>query len=144
MQTRWTRTVLAPILVVVLTALGGRAEEGKPPASDSAFMRWATQDYMLGDWGGARTKLKEHGVDFEFVYFGAVPSNVGGGIKQGSVYEGALLMMLDLYSDKLVGYEGGQFHVGGLSIHNGPEFSKNYVGDLNKVSLLDYPDALQL
>jgi porin len=99
---------------------------------------------MLGDWGGLRTSLKEHGVDFEFVYFGAVPSNVGGGIKQGSVYEGAFMMLMDLYSDKLAGYEGGQFHVGGLSIHNGPEFSANYVGDLNKVSLLDFPDNLNL
>ena len=107
-------------------------------------MRFATQDYMLGDWGGWRTKLKEKGVDFEFLYLGALPSNLDGGIRSGSVYEGAFMMLLDLYSDKLVGYEGGQLHVGGLSIHNGREFSLNYVGDLNKVSLLDFPDNLCL
>lgn len=114
------------------------------PPAESAFMRFATRDYLLGDWGGLRTKLKEKGVDFEFVYFGAVPSNVGGGIKEGSVYEGGLLMMLDLDSYKLAGYEGGQFHAGGISIHNGDQFSQHYVGDLNKVSLLDFPDNLAL
>src|SRR6266478_3571886 len=113
-------------------------------APESSFMRFLERDYLLGDWGGLRTKLKEKGVDFEFDYFAAVPSNVGGGIKEGSVYDGAFLMMLDLDSQKLAGYEGGQFHAGGLSIHNGPQFSQNYVGDLNKVSLLDFPDTLQL
>jgi porin len=31
-----------------------------------------------------------------------------------------------------------------MSIHSGPEFSANYVGDLNKVSLLDFPNNLNL
>jgi porin len=120
------------------------AEEDTSKPEDSAFVRFCKRDYLLGDWGGVRTRLKEQGVDFEFVYFGAVPSNVGGGVKEGSVYEGALMMLLDLDSSKLLGYEGGQLHAAGLSIHNGPEFSANYVGDLNKVSLLDFPDNLNL
>jgi len=127
--------------VTLGTALG---EDNTNAPEDSAFIRFCKQDYLLGDWGGLRTKLKDHGVDFEFVYFGAVPSNVGGGLKEGSVYEGAAMMLMDLDSEKLVGYPGGHFHVGGLSIHNGPEFSANYVGDLNKVSLLDFPDTLNL
>jgi len=117
-------------------------ETNEPPKS--AFMQFCEQDYLFGDWCGLRAKLKDKGVDFEFVYFAAVPSNLEGGLKQGSVYEGAFMMMLDLYSDKLAGYQGGQFHVGGLSIHNGDEFSANYIGDLNKVSMLDFPDNLNL
>jgi porin len=121
----------------------GLAEQDTP-TSASGLKGFLEQDYLLGDWAGNRTRLKENGVEFEFVYFGAVPSNVDGGLKEGSVYEGALLMTLDLYSEKLVGYDGGQLHAGGLSIHNGREFSANYVGDLNKVSLLDFPDTLHL
>ncbi len=120
----------------------GNEIRAEPPKSE--FRRFLEQDYLLGDWGGLRTNLKDRGVDFEFVYFGALPINLEGGIKEGSVLEGGLMMLMDLYSDKLVGYEGGQFHVGGLSIHNGPEFSENYIGDLNKVSLLDFPDTWQL
>src|ERR1043166_6857452 len=96
------RNVLALGLPLVLAAswpTTSFAEENTPgEPSASAFERFATRDYLLGDWGGLRTQLKEKGVDFEFVYFGAVPSNVGGGIKQGSVYEGAFMMLLDLDS----------------------------------------------
>jgi porin len=128
-----------PFVGIVLGCLTCMGEESK-----SKLMQFFEQDYLLGNWGGYRTKLAERGVDFEFVYFGAVPSNVGGGIKQGSVYEGAFLMTLDLDSDKLANYHGGHFHAGGLSIHNGAAFSQNYVGDLNVVSLLDFPDSFRL
>lgn len=121
-------------------------DSGAPPASPakSSFQEFLEQDYLLGTWGGGRTWLQEHGVDFEFVYFGAWPRNLSGGIKTGQVYEGAFMALLDLDSEKLLGYSGGHLHVGGLSIHNGPAFSREYVGDLNQVSLLDFPDTTRL
>ncbi len=115
----------------------------RPDEEGGGVRRFFTQDYLLGDWGGGRPWLSKHGVDFEFFYVGAVPSNVSGGLRRGSVYEGLLLMTLDLYSDKLVGYEGGRFHAGSLWIH-GNEFSKDYIGDLNKVSLIDFPEGWRL
>lgn len=135
---------IAVVLGLTMFVTLGRCDEQTNPPPESAFMRFCKQDYLFGDWGGRRTWLKDKGVDFEFVYFGAVPSNVGGGIKRGSVYEGGLMMLLDLDSEKLVGLPGGQFHAAGLSIHNGDAFSENYVGDLNKVSMLDFPDNLNL
>ena len=96
------------------------------------------RDYLLGDWGGWRTKLSRKGIDFEFFYGGSVPENLDGGIRRGGVYQGALLMTLDLNSEKLVGYEGGQFHVGSIWLHGEKPFSDKYVGDLNKVNLLDF------
>jgi len=107
-------------------------------------MKFATQDYLFGTWGGKRTWLQEHGVDFEFVYFGTYARNTAGGIAVGSVLEGALLMTLDLDSQKLAGTEGGQFHAGGLWIHNQDPFSGTRVGDLNVVSLIDFPDMWRL
>ena len=123
---------------------GARAAETPATPEKSALERFLERDYLLGDWGGLRSKLSTNGVDFEFVWFGSLPANVGGGMKQGSVLDGALLMTLDLDSQKLAGYSGGQFHAGSLYIHNGKEFSANYVGDLNKVSLLDFPDTFRL
>lgn len=138
---------MAAIGIAVFSAFGmgvaAMADDTTAPPK-SELMQFLEQEYLFGDWGGLRTDLKQRGVDFEFVYFGALPMNVGGGIKEGSVLEGGLMMLMDLYSDKLVGYEGGQFHAGGLWIHNGPEFSENYVGDLNKVSMLDFPETWQL
>ena len=151
MKKHYRGLTVAAVALTICFGLGSPVPAVEPaPAPKSELVQFLERDYLLGDWGGARTKLKEHGVDFEFVYFGAVPSNVGGGVKRGSVYQGGLLMMLDLYSDKLAGYEGGQFHAGGLSIHNGQPFSvapdgtPTFVGDLNKVSMLDFPDTLHL
>src|SRR6266481_6144854 len=146
MKTKSDRTALYLGLAMICFSVPAKAQTGQPQAEapKSGLMRFAEQDYLLGTWGGLRSNLSSNGVDFEFVYFNAVPTDISGGIKQGSVYEGALLMMLDLDSEKLAGYKGGQFHAGGLYIHNGREFSANFVGDLNKVSLLDFPDTFRL
>src|SRR5258707_2042294 len=132
------------VALIFLCRIAPAAEETQATPAKSGLEKFLEQDYLLGDWGGLRSKFSTNGVDFEFVYFGSVPSSVGGGIKQGCVYEGALLMTLDLDSEKLAGYKGGQFHAGSLYIHNGREFSANFVGDLNKVSLLDFPDTFRL
>lgn len=113
-------------------------------ADVGALRRWAEQDYLFGDWRGLRTDLSAHGIDFEFAYFAALPSNLEGGLRRGSVYEGALLMTADLRSERLLGYGGGRLHAGGLNIHNGRGFSTDYVGDLNRTSLLDFPDMFRL
>jgi porin len=163
MKIQWfqhLRVVGSLILIglVWLKPANGKSEADSPKPSEipstaesQATRSWSQkvksfleQDYLLGDWGGTRTALSKHGVDFEFFYLGAVPSNLSGGLKGGSVYEGGLLMTLDLDSQKLAGYEGGHFHAGSLWIHNGREFSANFVGDLNKVSLIDFPDSFRL
>lgn len=128
----------------VLAASGviARAEAG---GGKSGLRQWLEQDYMLGDWGGLRTRLREeHGVDFEFMYAATVPMAVGGGLQSGSVYEGGLLMMLNVDTAKLGAWENGSFRASSLSMHSGDEFALNYVGDLNKTSLLDFPDTFRL
>jgi len=99
---------------------------------------------MLGDWNGYRTWLsKEEGVDFEFDYFGAVPTNFSGGLKTGTIYEGGLLATADLDFGKLADFQGGHFHVGSLLI-TGSSFSTYYVGDVNRTSLLDLKSSFRL
>jgi len=125
------------------------ADETIPNVADepakSDLMKFFEQDYLLGDWGGLRTSLsKEHGVDFEFFYIASNPYNLDGGKQTGSTYEGALLMALDLNSEKLAGYAGGHLHVSGTWINGNYPFSEKYVGDLNKVNLIDFPDVWRL
>src|SRR5439155_12970719 len=151
------RNILSPTSVLVALSIcfslfipvRAQPAEGTTGATTSGepkswAMEFLTRDYMLGDWGGLRTELSGRGIDFEFFYAGSVPSNVSGGIKRGSVYEGALLMMLDLDSQKLAGYEGGHFHVGSLYLHGNDHFSDNHTGDLNKVNLIDFPNTFRL
>lgn len=133
----------ASALALALTAACG-AEELPVEPPPGAFRQFLEQDYLLGDWWGTRTWLKKHGLDFEFIYFAAVPSNLDGGLRHGSAYQGGLMMLMDVHTDPLLGWEGGQLHVSGLSIHNGDAFADTYVGDLNRTSMLDYPDDLRL
>ena len=129
----------------MLVALGSPMALAQQSAEDkSGFRRWAEQDYMFGDWGGLRTDLSRRGVDFEFFYAASVPDNLSGGLSPGGLYQGALLMTMDLNSQKLVGYEGGTFHVSGLWLNGQKPFSDKYVGDLNKVNALDFPNAARL
>jgi porin len=150
---RQLRLLPALTLLFVGSVLGGRAlgDESAPTTSgtttnssdQSALMRFLTQDYLLGNWGGWRPKLSEKGVDFEFFYVGAMPSNLSGGIQRGTVFEGVLAMTLDVDTGKLFDFPNGHFHAGSLYIH-GDRFSPNYVGDLNVVSLIDFPGAFRL
>ena len=131
-------------LLVLLLALGAVATRGAEVTGTNLFLRWATQDYMLGDWGGLRTDLSRHGVDFEFFYAGSMPDNLAGGLRTGAVYQGAGLGMLDLDSEKLLGYDGGTLHVSGLLLHGEKPFSPDYSGDYNRVNLLDFNNAFRL
>ncbi|HWV98740.1 MAG TPA: carbohydrate porin [Candidatus Acidoferrum sp.] len=146
------KQLYATVLGLWLAALGVAStlaqDNSAPPKSD--FRQFLERDYLFGDWGGLRTDLSHHGVDFEFFYGGSFPDNLAGGARRGGLYEGALLMMLDLDSEKLVGYEGGSVHVSSLWLSGEKPFSTHndgtpaFVGDLNKVNLLDFPNALRL
>src|SRR5262252_2243488 len=139
---KWTNA--AVLTLVCALAWTGAAQENTNAPPKSALERFATQDYMLGDWGGVRPELSKHGVDFEFLYVASNPHNIHGGIETGAAYEGALLMMVDLDSQKLVGYEGGHLEAGGLWLTGQGHFSDTYIGDFNKVNLVDFPNTARL
>lgn len=128
-----------------LLVAGGLAVDAQTNTDKSELRRFLERDYLLGDWGGLRTTLREeHGVDFEFLYAASVPTAVSGGIQSGSEYEGGLLMMLNVDTEKLGAWANGSFRASGLSMHSGKEFAANHVGDLNRTSLLDFPDTFRL
>jgi porin len=136
--------IVAGVALSILAQTPAANAEEQPPPAKSGFLRFCEQDYLLGDWGGTRTKLKDKGVNFEFFYAASAPDSLGGGIEHGAIYQGALLMALDLDSEKLVGYEGGTLHVGSLWLNGQKPFSDRYVGDLNKVNLVDFSNGLRL
>ncbi len=133
------------VLLAAITTPAIAAEPSKEQAaeSQSPLVRYFMQDYMLGDWGGLRTDLASHGVDMEFFYVGSMPTNLTGGIRTGTVYQHGMLFALDLDTEKLLGLKGGHFHASAAWLEGRP-FSANYVGDLNKTNLVDFPADFRL
>jgi hypothetical protein len=54
--------VVIPFLICCFGALGHAQ-----PTSDQPVQSWLDGPYMLGDWGGERTKLANMGITFSFI-----------------------------------------------------------------------------
>ncbi|MCE9609345.1 MAG: carbohydrate porin [Chthoniobacter sp.] len=100
-------------------------------------------EYLLGDWGGLRTRWSDRGFDFSVQYVAEVIGNASGGIKRGAIYDGLLTVTGDLNLEKAFGWKGGSFHAGMLFPH-GRSLTENYVGDLFVLSNLDASDNVHL
>ena len=72
---------------------------------------WLQQDYMTGDWGGARTKLEAEGVTLRAHYLSETAGNPTGGLKQATQYAQQIDFGADLDMGKLASIPGGQIHV---------------------------------
>jgi porin len=74
------------------------------------------RDKLTGDWGGLRADLHDQGFDIKLDYIGETLGDVSGGIDHGFVYDGRLELSLEADLDKIMGWEGGLFHVTGYQI----------------------------
>src|SRR5450631_4566336 len=61
--------------------------------------------------------LAKHGVKFAATYIGELLSNVSGGLKQGTMYEGRLNLAVDVDLQKLAGLDQLTFHANMFQIH---------------------------
>lgn len=127
-----------------LAIAGEPATPVTPATPKSDLMTWLEGDYLLGDWNGARTDLAKRGIDLELFYFGSMPSNLSGGKETGTEYQGGLLATIGLRSEELLGYDGGDFFASSAWLHGREGFSNTYIGDLNKVNLVDFDNMFRL
>ena len=117
-----------PIAVIGMVGISAAAwGQGAAPADSP---------YLLGDWGGLRSKLHDSGVDFQVQEQSEIWANLTGGLKQGAVYDGLTTASVRFDLDKLVGWSKASFYVSGEQIHGrGP--SANLAGNLQLVSSLE-------
>src|ERR1700684_3929873 len=85
---------------------------------------------------------EDKGVTFSGEYTGEVLSNLSGGIKEGTIYEGLLKLTLQLDLKK-IGWEGASIFASALYPH-GNGLSKDYTGDFNILSSIDAFDSVRL
>lgn len=96
--------------------------------ADSPFS--GDSQWMLGDWGGARTRLQEQGVEFVSGYVGETATNVDGGFDDDTVtrYADQFTVGVGLDLEKLLGIPGAMFRFVATD-RNGDSLSADRISD---------------
>lgn len=96
--------------------------------------------YLFGDWWGARSALAAKGILFDMLLISDPFGNVSGGLRRGATVYNLAGGGVVLRTDRLLGWRGGRFHVG-FAVNFGTSLSKNYVGNAFPVQLADVADT---
>ncbi|NRO99305.1 carbohydrate porin [Paraburkholderia sp. NMBU_R16] len=114
----------AAALAIALATVGttpARAQS-EPTATATAGQNAAPtglweRSNLLGDMGGLRTMLADHGVTFNAQETSELYGNFSGGLSRGVSYDGVTQFGLNADTDKAFGLKGGTFFVDALQIH---------------------------
>lgn len=108
---RATSFGLMLLLFCVISVIPAFAQSpANAPNNTPAGFHFSSLQYLLGDWGGERSKLEEHGVKFNFFYVADLLANPTGGLKQSEAGWGRIRGTVDMDLGKLVGANGLTFH----------------------------------
>jgi porin len=123
------RAGLAALLAFAPAIVGAISDVA---AEEGLFER----EKLTGDWGGARSRLQDAGIDFGVTDVAETLSNPIGGIRQLGIYQGLLTLSLSLDLEKLAHWPGASFYTDGYQI-SGRGLSRNAVGNLLAVSTIE-------
>lgn len=93
------------ILILLASAYSSAAED-HASKDVSRIDSWLTQDKATGDWGGARSALKDEGVTISSNYTADISGNPVGGIKQCAKYSGFFSLGVALDLQKIMSVNG--------------------------------------
>lgn len=88
----------------------------------------ADESTLTGDWGGARTRYLDAGVNFRGDYVSETFANVSGGLKRGSTYAQQLRLGADFDMARLAGWSGATLHLT-INDRRGAGVSADYIGN---------------
>jgi porin len=95
------------------------------------------RETLTGNWGGARTRLAEKGLEFTATYTGECLGNVQGGARTGALYQGLVQMEANLDIEKAGGWKGGVFHASGLWIQGSEDNARNDIAGMTGEKFLE-------
>lgn len=101
------------------------------------------RDEVTGDWAGARSVLREHGVELFGAYTADFWGNTSGGVSRGVAYNGLLDFGVEVDLKEAVGWEGARFNTTWLWL-SGRDASADLVGNLFTISNLAGFDTLRM
>jgi porin len=97
---------------------------------------WLERSHLAGDWGGRRSSLAGRGVELGATYTTGFWSNLDGGFRTGSRYEGFAEWFVEADLDALFGWQGGRFEIDWYSYHGGQP-SEDLVGSFATQTVSD-------
>jgi porin len=105
-------------------------------AKDPTESFW-TRDYLTGNWGGLRDRLRDEGIDITLAHFFDGFGVISGGKQQATSYEGATTISFDFYTGPMKWWENGQIHWTMAVLDNPVSVGRNYAGSLSSVYTAD-------
>src|SRR5271170_1237625 len=97
---------LAALFILPLSNLqAGTDDEQTTSAVPKRIPSFLDQPYMLGDWGGERTRLADEGVTFDFNDIGDFLTDVTGSQEHHATYFGRFRASTDIDFNKLAGFD---------------------------------------
>lgn len=94
------------------------------------------QETLTGDWGGARKKWQEAGVELGITDIAEMLSNPVGGIRQTTIYDGLLTLSLKIDLEKRANWPGATFYTDAYQI-SGRGLSRSGIGNLLTASTIE-------
>lgn len=110
---------------------------GAPSSTQAQESTFWTRDNFTGEWGGARTRLSDKGIDLNFSYTGETFGDVSGGVQRGATYEDLFRFEGDVDFQKLMGWKGGSAHVTVFQIDDSGENAADLTGSISDPSNID-------
>ncbi len=115
----------------------GCLAQASPPQGVAPQVSIASSLPSNGDPFGTRAWLAERGVTFGFVHTTEALSNVAGGIKRGTVFDGKLETLIGVDFGRLAGLQGLTLYSNILQLHGDSGPDRNLVGNLNTISNIE-------
>jgi porin len=135
------KAAVAAVIGAMSIVSAAQAADVTATAADGAAPKsiWE-QDTLTGDWDGARTALKNKGIDITINYIGETFAVLSGGLNRRASYEGRLEFSVDSDLEKLIGWKGASTHVTVFNIHS---TGKNVAANVGSIADPSNIDALQ-
>ncbi len=127
-----------PVLIAAAAALISSASaQSAPPPGVAPQPTIASSLPANGDPIGTRRWLAEHGVTWGLIHTTELLSNVSGGLRRGTIFNGKLEGMVGIDFGRLAGLDGLSFYANAFQIHGSSGPNRILIGGLNTVSNIE-------
>ena len=140
----WSHRVYASSRFALLTSgllcisASAAAQIAAPTSATAQETSFWKRDTLTGDWGGARSALKDkYGTEVTVNYIGETLSVLSGGLHRHTSYEGRLEFSLDTDLQTLAGWKDGSTRITIFDIKGGTNNAAQNVGSIADPSNID-------